>query len=453
MTGEHADPREMMTRIRVAIEDGSSDAVIDELIAELHPADLAEIIDGLDPEERVAFFRRVPPALRAETLTEVGEGAWPALLESVREQDVHELFGELELDDAADILAGLPREDARQILERIEPEESREIAALMRYDEESAGGVMTTELVSVDADLTADEAIVAVRMRGREVRDFYTVYVVDAERRLVGTLGLQDLILADGRTAVSDIMDPDVVRVAPTEDQEDVARLIAKYNLVSIPVVDESERLLGRITVDDVIDIIEAETTEDLFRLSGVHEEEEAHASAVNIVRSRAPWLMITLGTSGLGALVVAQFEGTIQRLAFIAVFMPVVAAMAGNSAIQATTVAVSRLALSGTPTRPGRSLWREIGAGFVIGAMVGVLLGVAGGWWQGSVRVGLVVGASMWLSITLGATWGAAFPLLLDRLGLDPAVSSSVFLTTMTDMLSFLLILGSASYFLVRLL
>jgi magnesium transporter len=453
LTGEHVDPREMMTRIRGAIEGGSPDAVIDELIAELHPADLAEIIDGLDPEERVAFFRRIPTELRAETLTEVGEGAWPALLESVQEQDVQELFGELELDDAADILAGLPREDARQILERIEPEESREIAALMRYDEESAGGVMTTELVSVFEDLTADEAIVAVRMRGREVRDFYTVYVVDAARRLVGTLALQDLILADGRTRVSEIMNRDVVRVAPTEDQEEVARLIAKYNLVSIPVVDEAERLLGRITVDDVIDIIEAETTEDLFRLSGVHEEEEAHASAVNIVRSRAPWLMITLGTSGLGALVVAQFEGTIQRLAFIAVFMPVVAAMAGNSAIQATTVAVRRLALSGSPPRPGRSLGREIAAGFVIGAMVGILLGVSGGWWQESVRVGLVVGASMWLSITLGATWGAAFPLLLDRLGLDPAVSSSVFLTTMTDMLSFLLILGSASYFLVRLL
>jgi magnesium transporter len=440
-----------MERIRAAIEAGSPGAVIDELVAELHPADLAEIIDALDPEERITFFRRIPPELRAETLTEVVEGAWPALLESVKEQDVHDLFEELELDDAADILAELPSEDARQILDRIEPEESREIAALMRYDEESAGGVMTTELVSVAEDLTADEAIVAVRMRGREVRDFYTVYVVDSASRLVGTLGLQDLILAEGRTPVGEVMDRDVVRVHPTEDQEQVARLIAKYNLVSIPVVDEFERLLGRITVDDVIDIIEAETTEDLFRLSGVHQEEEAHASAMEIVRSRTPWLLITLGTSGLGALVVAQFEGTIQRLAFIAVFMPVVAAMAGNSAIQATTVAVRRLALTGSPSRPARSLSREIGAGFVIGALVALLLGLAGGMWQGSARVGLVVGASMWLAIGFGATWGAAFPLLLDRLGLDPAVSSSVFLTTMTDMLSFLLILGSASYFLLR--
>ena len=440
-----------MERIRAAIEAGAPDASLDELIAELHPADLAEIIDALDPEERVDFFRRIPADLRAETLTEVGEGAWPALLESVKEQDVHELFEELELDDAADILAELPSEDARQILERIEPQGSREIAALMRYDEESAGGVMTTELVSVSQDLAADEAILAVRLRGREVSNFYTVYVVDEDERLVGTLGLQGLILADGRTPVSEIMDRDVIRVRPTEDQEQVARMIAKYNLISIPVVDEFERLLGRITVDDVIDIIEAETTEDLFRLSGVHQEEEAHASALEIVRSRTPWLLVTLGTSGLGALVVAQYESTIQRLAFIAVFMPVIAAMAGNSAIQATTVAVRRLALAGAPTRPGRSLWREIGAGFVIGGLVALLLAVAGGIWQGSARVGLVVGASMWLAIGLGATWGAAFPLLLDRIGLDPAVSSSVFLTTMTDMLSFLLILGSASYFLLH--
>lgn len=448
---EHIEIQERMERIRTALEDGTSDAVVDGLIAELHPADLAEIIDALDPDQRVEFFRRIPAERRAETLTEVVEGAWPSLLDSVKEQDVHELFEELELDDAADILAELPSHEARHILDRIEPEESREIAALMRYDEESAGGVMTTELVSVPEHLTADEAIVAVRRRGREVSDFYTVYVVDAENRLVGTLGLQGLILAEGKTPVRDIMDQDVVRVRPAEDQEQVARLIAKYNLISIPVVDEFERLLGRITVDDVIDIIEAETTEDIFRLSGVHEEEEAYASAMEIVRSRTPWLLITLGTSGLGALVVAHFEGTIQQIAFIAVFMPVVAAMAGNSAIQATTVAVRRLALTGRSARPVRSLSREIAAGFMIGGVIAVLLGIVAGAWQESARVGLVVGGSMWLATALGATWGAAFPLLLDRLGLDPAVSSSVFLTTLTDMLSFLLILGSASYFLLQ--
>ncbi len=445
--------RERLEGLREALAADAGSPTLDALVAELHPADLAELMDELDPEARVRLFQRIPPALRAETLSEVAPEAVPGLLDSLAPGDLRPLFERLEMDDAADILAGLSREDAREILARIEPEERREIAALMAYDEESAGGIMTTELVSVPAHISCDEAIVAVRRQGREVQDFHTVYVADRENRLLGTVSLRDLIIADGQTPVVDIMGTDVVTVQPSVDQEEVARLIAKYNLVSIPVCDEFGHLLGRITVDDVIDIIEAETTEDIFRLSGVgEEEEEAYASPLEIVRSRAPWLLITLGTSGLGALVVAQFETTIQRLAFIAVFMPVVAAMAGNSAIQATTVAVRRLALT-RGARASRSLPRELAAGLVIGGLIASILGIAAGVWQGSTLVGLVVGGSMWTAMSLGVLWGAAFPLLLDRIGLDPAVSSSVFLTTMTDLISFLLILGSASYFLAHLL
>ncbi len=445
--------QQLIDRILAAIADAGDQVGLDRLLGELRPADLAEIIDRLEEDARVAFFRRVPLELRAETLTEVDEESWPDLLEGVPGAERQALFRELELDDAADILGELSVEDAREILEKIEPQESREIAALMRYDEESAGGVMTTELVKVPATLTADEAIAAVRRQGQEVRDFFTVYVVDQEERLVGTLALRDLIVTAGSTRVEQIMESDVVRVLPTVDQEEVARLIARYNLVSIPVVDEFDRLLGRITVDDVIDIIEAEATEDFFRLSGVDEEEEAYATPLEIVRSRIPWLLITLGTSGLGALVVASFEDTIERLAFIAVFMPVVAAMAGNSAVQATAVAVRRLALSSTPFRPLRSIGREVVAGLVIGFIIAFFIGVAGGLWQGDARIALVVGASMWVAISLGILWGASFPILLHRLGLDPAVSSSVFLTTMTDIVSFVLILGLASFFLLGLL
>ncbi|MGH7572097.1 MAG: magnesium transporter [Gemmatimonadota bacterium] len=442
--------QQLADRILAAIADGGDEADLDRLLGELRPADLAEIIDRLEEGARVAFFRRVPLELRAETLTEVDEESWPDLLGAVEAAERQALFRELELDDAADILSELSVEDAREILEEIEPEESREIAALMRYDEDSAGGVMTTELVSVPATFTADEAIADVRRQGQQVRDFFTVYVVDEEEHLVGTLALRDLIVTEGSTRVAQIMESDVVRVLPTVDQEEVARLIAKYNLVSIPVVDQFDRLLGRITVDDVIDIIEAEATEDIFRLSGVDEEEEAYATPVEIVRSRLPWLLITLGTSGLGALVVASFQDTIERLAFIAVFMPVVAAMAGNSAVQATAVAVRRLALSSTPFRPLRSVVREIVAGFEIGFIIAFCIGLAGGIWQGDPRVGLVVGGAMWVAISLGVLWGASFPILLHRLGLDPAVSSSVFLTTMTDIVSFLLILGLASVFLL---
>lgn len=449
MTDGSDTTRERIEALREALE-GDAEPDIDALISELRPADLAELIDMLDDDRKVQLFRRLPADLRAETLSEVAPDAWPDLLDTVGPHEMGTLFESLDVDDAADILSEIPSEEAREILARIEPEESREIAALMEYDDESAGGIMTTDLVAVAAHLTCDEAIVAVRQRGREVQDFHTVYVVDEENRLLGTLTLRDLILADGQQPVIDIMDDDVVRVRPTVDQEEVARLIAKYNLVSIPVCDEFGNLLGRITVDDVIDIIEAETTEDIFRLSGVGEEEEAVGTSLEIVRSRAPWLLITLGTSGLGALVVAQFEATIQQLAFIAVFMPVVAAMAGNSAIQATTVAVRRLALA-RGGNAARTLSREMAAGLVIGGLIALILGLVAGVWRESSAVGLVVGGSMWAAISLGVLWGAAFPLLLARFGLDPAVSSSVFLTTMTDLISFLLILGSASYFLMR--
>ena len=443
--------RERIDTLREALERDAAAPAVDALIAELHPADLAELIDELEDERKIDLFRRIPSDVRAETLSEVAPEAWPELLESVEPHEVGTIFESLDADDAADILSEMSREEAREILARIEPQGSREIAALMEYDAETAGGIMTTELVSVPAHVTADEAIVGVRQRGREVLEFNTVYVVDDENRLLGTLSLRELILADGQQPVVELMDSEVVQVRPTMDQEEVARLIAKYNLISIPVCDEFGHLLGRITVDDVIDIIEAETTEDIFRLSGVgEEEEESYASALEIVRSRAPWLLITLGTSGLGALVIAQFEATIQRLAFIAVFMPVVAAMAGNSAIQATTVAVRRLALTRSGN-PMRTLPRELAAGLVIGGLIALVLGLAAGLWQESAPVGLVVGGSMWASISLGVLWGAAFPLLLHRVGLDPAVSSSVFLTTMTDFVSFLLILGSASYFLTR--
>lgn len=445
--------RERIDKIRTALEVGAEPATFDDLIAGLHPADLAEIIDGLDEDVRGALFQRIPAELRAETLVEVEEEALPALLEQVDEAEVKALFEELEVDDAADILAELPPEEAEHILEEIEPEESREIAALMKYDAESAGGVMTTDLVSVPVEMTADEAIVSVRQQGREMHDFHTVYVVDDDHHLAGTLTLRDLIIATGDARLSDIMRTDEASVLPTLDQEEVARMIAKYNLVEIPVVDEFERLVGRITVDDVIDIIEAETTEDILRMSGVDEEEETYASPFEIIRSRFPWLMITLAASGIGAFVVAQFEETIQRLAFIAVFMPVVAAMAGNSAVQASTVAVRRLALAKKPVKPMRSVIREVTAGLVIGFVVAVIIGSAGGVWRGSMIVALVVGGSMWLSISLGVLWGAAFPLVLDRMGFDPAVSSSVFLLTLTDTISFLLILGSASFFLVTLL
>jgi magnesium transporter len=423
------------------------DGELGALVGRVHPADLADLLEQLDEEERVRVFRLLPPDVASETLTELEGEERGDLLERVDPGQVREIFTQLAADDAADILGELDRADAAQILEGMAPEDSREVAALLAYDEESAGGVMTPQVVAVLETATAEEAIEEIRHQGQDVGEVMTVFVVDDERRLTGSLPLSRLNVARKDVRVADVMERDVTSVRPETDQEEVARIIARYNLLVLPVTDAFGHLLGQVTVDDVIDILEAEATEDLFKIGGVDQAEDAHAGAFQIVRSRLPWLLVTLLTSFAGAAVVAAFRPTIERLSVITVFMPVVAAMAGNSAIQSVTVTVRRLALAGAGGAGGwRHVRRELAGGIVIGLVIASVLGLVAAAWQGSGSLGLVVAASMWVSISLGVLWGALFPILLDRAGVDPAVASSVFLTTLTDMLSFLLILGLAA-------
>jgi magnesium transporter len=425
----------------------ADDEELGALVSGLHPADLADLLEELEEEERVRVFRLLPAEVASETLTELPVDERGELLDRADPGQVREIFTQLAADDAADILGELDRTEAAQILEGMAPEDSREVAALLAYDEESAGGVMTPQVVAVPETVTAKQAIEEIRRQGQDVGEVMTVFVVDDERRLTGSLPLSRLVVAPEQARVADVMERDVVAVRPETDQEDVARLIARYNLVVLPVTDAFGHLLGQVTVDDVIDILEAEATEDLFKIGGVDQAEEAHAGALQIVRSRLPWLVVTLLTSFGGAAVVAAFRGTIERLSVITIFMPVVAAMAGNSAIQSVTVTVRRLALGGAGAGGAwRHVRREVAGGIVIGLVIAGVLGVVGAVWQGSGSLGLVVAAAMWISISVGVLWGALFPILLDRIGVDPAVASSVFLTTLTDMLSFLLVLGLAA-------
>jgi magnesium transporter len=436
-------PELVLEELRSALKHGD-ERKLGELVGNVHPADLADMLELLPEEERVRVFRLLPPELASETLAEFEGDERIDLLDRDDPQQLQAIFGELAADDAADILGELDQAEAEEILGVMTPEDSREVAALLAYDEESAGGVMTTEVLAVNESVSAAAAIAQIREQAREMGEITSVFVVDGERRLVGSLALPDLILAAEDRPVREIMHRDVLSVRPEADQEEVARLMARYNLLVLPVTDAFGHLLGQITVDDVIDILEAEATEDIFKIGGVDQSEEVYASAPEIVRSRLPWLMVTLLTSFLGASVVAIFQPTIQRLSIITVFMPVVAGMAGNSAIQSVSVTVRRLALSGLE---GISIWRylrrEIAGGIVVGFVIACVLGTVAGLWQKSPELGAVVWAAMWLAISLSALWGALLPILLAKSGADPAVASSVFLTTLTDMISFLLILG----------
>jgi len=438
-------------RLQELVESGNMDAV-GELLQELHPSDVADLVESLDSdEERVALLQVLPTELASETLAEMDEEEDPGeILAALDPKKGAELLQELEVDDAVDLVGELEPEERAKILAALPLEEAGEIRGLLRYDEESAGGLMDTLLVRVQGDLTAGQAIAEVRRQGREVEDFYTVFVVDDEHHLLGTVPLDDLILADPLQPVVDLAEPVVASVEPDEDQEEVGRLISRYNLPSIPVVDQSGVLLGRVTFDDVLDVIEAEQTEDILRLVGSSEEEEIRGSWSETVQTRLPWLVLNLLTATMAASVVWFFRDTVDSIILLAVLAPIVAALGGNAGTQALAVTVRRISLAGEGEighGPYRAVGKELLVGLVNGAVLGgaiavLALLIPGG----NPKLGIVVLLAMWGNLIVAGFAGSFVPTVLNRFGFDPAVASSVFVHTFTDLIGFFLLLGLAT-------
>lgn len=422
-------------------------------VEEMHPSDIADLLAAVESEERqLEILRTLPTELasdtlvemeewedRAELLSALGSRRGGALLQELADDDAADLLGEMEPDDRDRMLAALPTEDAVEIRD------------LLRYGEETAGGLMTTALVSVSTDSSAGDAIAEIRRQGREVEDFYTVFVVDDRDRLRGTVPLADLIVADPGEAVASLVEPAAAVVYPDTDQEEVGRVMGRYNLVTVPVVGSDGVLLGHITFDDVIDVIEAETTEDILKLAGVSEEEELKAGWFESVRSRLPWLTLNLVTAGLAAAVILSFENLIREAAFLAFLMPVIAALGGNTGTQALAVTIRRIALGGEwrPTH-FRVVGKEVLVGLLNGFVLGTLFGAFAYFYEGSATLGLVVLLAMWANIIVAGFAGAMIPTVLNRLGVDPAVASSVFVHTLTDLVGFVMVLSLADAFLL---
>lgn len=447
MSSAGQDITDVQERIEMLVRSGDTTG-LSEAVRDLHPSDVADVVEALDEEQRVALLSALPPDLASETLTEMEEGDERAdLLSSLAPHKGAELLHEMADDDAADLIGALDPDEQKRILAALPVEEAGDLRGLLLYDEETAGGLMTTELVSVQASLTAHEALEAVRIQGREVEDFYTVFVVDERNRLVGTVRLDDLVTADPDDLVSNLAEAPVASVLPDVDQEEVGKLISRYNLAAIPVVNEFGVLLGRITFDDVIDVIEAEQTEDILRMAGVSDEEELRAGWPEAVRQRLPWLLVNLVTAFLAGLVPYFFGETIQNAVILASFMPVIAGMGGNTATQALAVTIRRLALADRPGEYLTMVRKEVLVGVVNGLAIGLATAlVAAVVPGGDPRLGLVVLLSMWGNMGVAGLAGSVIPTMLDRLGVDPAIASSVFVTTLTDLCGFLLLLGLAS-------
>ncbi len=412
---------------------------------DLESADLADVLASLDEEERLEVVRRLPPELSSQALVELPEGLHAedtlAALDPAHAADIVE---ELEDDDAADILGDLEPEEQQRILAEVEDPE--DVERLLRYDEETAGGLMTGHLVTVRVTDTIGQALESVRHEAEEVEEFSQVFVVDGHDRLVGMLSFKALVVAPLDRPVAAVMEEADVTVGPEEDQEEVARLMARYNIPSIAVVDADGRLLGRVTFDDVTDVVEAETTEDLLRFGGVSADEDLAAPWRAAVPSRLTWLFVNLITAFAAAAVVMFFQDTIARTVALAAWMPIIAGMGGNAGTQSLAVTVRRLALGQLP--PGHSLQmmgKELVIGLVNGAALGATVAIVALVTGAGVQLGLVVFLAMAGNLVVAGFAGAFIPILLQRLGVDPAIASSVFVTTLTDICGFALLLGLA--------
>ena len=440
--------------VRLKLEElvqAGNEAAIRGLLQELHPSDVADLVEALDSEEeQVALMEALPPELASETLTEMDEEEDPEeLLAALDPRKGAELIHEMDYDDAVDLVAELDPEERAKILAALPLEEAGEIRGLLRYDEESAGGLMDTLLVRVESSISAGQAIAEVRRQGREVEDFYTVFVVDEGHHLLGTVPLNDLILADPLLPVIELVEPVQASALPDEDQEEVGRLMSRYNLVSLPVVDPFGVLLGRITFDDVLHVMEAEQTEDILRLVGTSDEEELRGSWSETVRTRLPWLGLNLVTATLAASVVSFFRETVESIILLAALAPIIAALGGNAGTQALAVTVRRISLAGDGelgSSPYVTVGKELLVGMVNGAALGGAIAGLSVLVGGDPMLGLVVLLAMWGNLIVAGFAGSFVPTILHRFGVDPAVASSVFVHTFTDLVGFFLLLGLAT-------
>jgi magnesium transporter len=422
------------------------------LLQKQHPADLAQIFGTLLDSERQAVFSVLVernPRLAMETVSEMGPEPAAQLLATRSAEDIAKLLQELPSDDAAALINYLPEELSNQVLELMRPRESGQVESLLEYGEQTAGRIMNPSVFALSEDLTVGEAITALQS-ARDVEMVFYLYVIDARKHLVGVTSLRRLLLVSPETPLKRIMTPEVISVRVDTDQEEVARLVASYNLLAVPVVDEDSKLVGVITVDDVIDVIKDEATEDLYRLAGVSGDERVATPPFESLRKRLPWLGVNLVTAFVAASVVALFEGTIQQVTALAVFMPIVAGMGGNAATQTLTVIVRGIALGELSWSNARkTVFKEAAIGLGSGLTLG--LAAAGVAWvtKQDPMLGLLLAMAMICNMMVATVAGTLVPLGLKALKIDPALASSVFITTFTDVVGFASFLGFATIFL----
>ena len=438
--------REFVEQIARAI--AATDApLLREIVAELHEADLGDLIGALEPDDRVKLVELTGTDFDFSALNEVDDTVREEILEELEPETVAEGVRELESDDAVELLEGLDEEDQEEILDKLPASERDALERSLEYPENSAGRRMQTEFIAVPPDWTVGQAIDYMRETEDLPQRFYEIYAVDGAQHWQGAVSLDVLLRARRPVPLSELIDEDRRRVSVMDDQEEVARLFGKYNLVAAPVVDTANRLVGVITIDDVVDVIEEEADQDLKALGGVTSDEELSDNVWTIARGRFNWLLVNLATAFLASSVLGLFEGQLEQMVALAVLAPIVASQGGNAATQTMTVAVRALATRELGSNNAfRVVMREGLVGLVNGLAFAVITGIAAFAWFRIPALGVVIGLAMVCNLVAGALGGILIPMVLERVRADPAVASGTFVTTITDVVGFFSFLGIAT-------
>ena len=431
----------------VAAIDAADAKKLRELVGDLHEADTGDLIEALEPEHRVPLVKLMGADFDFTVLTEVDDAVREEILEELPTETVAEGVRELDSDDAVRILEDLPKDEQEEILEQLPAAERVALARSLDYPEASAGRRMQDEFIAIPPAWTVGHAIDYLRETAELPERFYELYVIDSGHRLLGAIALDKLLRNKRPVPIADLTDEDLRRVKATDDQEEVARMFERYHLLAAPVVDENDRLVGVITFDDIVDVIEEEAEEDIKALGGVARAEQLSDTVWTIARGRFNWLIVNLGTAFLAASVLGLFEGELQKMVALAVLAPIVASQGGNAATQTMTVAVRALATRELgPANALRIIGRELTVGLLNGVAFAVLTGAAAYAWFRVPDLGIVIGLAMICNLVAAALSGILIPLALERLKADPAISSGVFVTTVTDVVGFFSFLGIAT-------
>ena len=426
------------------------------LLKPVQPVDIAEAIGNLPTNLQALAFRFLGKDEAISVYEYLDSATQQSLLRLLRSGEMREVVEEMSPDDRARLLEELPAKVVRQLLSELSPEERRVTAQLLGYEAETAGRLMTTEYIALKENQTAATALEIVRRRARDTETIYSLYVTDAQRRLTGILSLRDLVTVDLNARIGDVMTGDVLSVATDTDQEKVARTIQRYDFLAVPVVDSEQRLVGIVTVDDVIDVIEQEATRDLYAAGAVQagdEDDYFSSNLFTVARRRVVWLSVLVLASFFTSEVIAANEAVLKQVVLLAAFIPLLGGTGGNVGAQSSTVVIRGLSTQSiSALKPLQAVLREAMAGALLGVLMMILV-LPFAWWRGGgALVGVSVGISLLAITTLAATAGAAFPLLFDRMGLDPALMSTPFITTCTDVAGTLIYLKTAEWLLLNL-